>query len=157
MQNRPPSFWMRLPISLRAIVSGFLIVAVESNVWRFLLVNLGVPLAAIAEAIFLVWYVWWASGGGPPLAMQAARATAFRRGNLSSRSWFWSLIGAFFFAAAVHASIVLLFSFVSFPMAAFRQGYDISYNHSLSLKWLALLVSAILACISEETGYHDFM
>jgi len=49
MQNRSPSFWMKLPISLRAIVSGFLIAAVASNVWPLLLVNLGVPLAAIAD------------------------------------------------------------------------------------------------------------
>src|SRR5258708_3722717 len=157
MQNRPPSFWMSLPISLRAIVSGFLIAALASNVWPLLLVSLGVPLAAIAEAIFLVLYVWWASGGGPPLAMQAARATAFRRGNLSSRRWFWSLIGAFFFATAVHASIVLLFRFVSFPMAAFRQGYDISFIHSLSLKWLAVVISAISAGICEETGFRGYM
>lgn len=157
MQNRSPSFWMKLPISLRAIVSGFLLAAVASNVWPLLLVNLGVPLAAIAEAIFLVLYVWWASGGGPPRAMQAARATAFRRGNLSSRRWFWSLIGAFFFAAAVHASIVLLFRFVSFPMAAFRQGYDISFIHSLSLKWLAVVISAISAGICEETGFRGYM
>lgn len=157
MQNRSPSFWMKLPISLRAIVSGFLLAAVASNVWPLLLVNLGVPLAAIAEAIFLVLYVWWASGGGPPLAMRAARATAFRRGNLSSRRWFWSLIGTFFFAVAVHASIVLLFRFVSFPMAAFRQGYDISFIHSLSLKWLAVVISAISAGICEETGFRGYM
>jgi membrane protease YdiL (CAAX protease family) len=154
MQSRSPSFWMKLPISLRAIVTGLLLAAVASNVWPLLLVGLGMPLAAIAEAIFLLLYVWWASGGGPPRSMQAARTTAFRRVNLSSRRWFWSLIGAFFFAAAVHASIVLLFRLVSFPMAAFRQGYDISFIHSLSLKWLAVVISAISAGICEETGFR---
>jgi membrane protease YdiL (CAAX protease family) len=157
MQNRFPSFWMKLPVSLRAIVSGFLLAAVASNVWPLLLVNLGVPLAAIAEAMFLGLYLWWGSGGGPPRAMQAARATMFRRGNLSSRRWFWSLSGAFCFAAAVHASIVLLFRFVSFPTAAFRQGYDISFIHSLSLKWLAVVISAISAGICEETGFRGYM
>src|SRR5690242_3816246 len=53
MQNLSSSFWMKLPISLRAIVSGFLLAAVASNVWPLLLVTLGMPLAAIAEAIFL--------------------------------------------------------------------------------------------------------
>src|ERR1700738_3667641 len=59
--------------------------------------------------------------------MQAARATAFRRGTLSPTQWFWGLIAAFFFAATIHASIVLLFRFVSFPMSAFRHGYDFSF------------------------------
>jgi len=45
--------WTKLPISLRAIVSGLLIALIPANVWPLLLLNLGVPLAAIAEAIFL--------------------------------------------------------------------------------------------------------
>jgi membrane protease YdiL (CAAX protease family) len=156
-QDRSPGLWMKLPISLRAIVSGLLVALVAANVWPLLLLNLGVPLAAIAEAIFLALYVWWASGGGPPRTTQAARATAFRRGTLSPRQWFWSLIAAFFFAATVHASIVLLFRFVSFPTAAFRQGYDFSFIPSPSLRWLAVVVSAISAGICEETGFRGYM
>ena len=157
MQDRSPSLWVKLPISLRAIVSGLLVALVAANVWPLLLLNLGVPLAAIAEVIFLALYVWWASGGGPPPMTQAARATAFRRGTLSPRQWFWSLIAAFFFAATVHASIVLLFRLVSFPMAAFRQGYDFSFIPSPSLRWLAVVVSAISAGICEETGFRGYM
>jgi membrane protease YdiL (CAAX protease family) len=148
---------MRLPISLRAIVSGLLIALVAANVWLLLLLNLGAPLAAIGEAIFLALYVWWASGGGPPGTTQAARAKAFRRGTLSPRQWFWTVIAAFFFAATVHASIVLLFRLVSFPMAAFRRGYDFSFIPSLPLKWLVVVVSAISAGICEETGFRGYM
>lgn len=156
-QDRSPSLWMKLPVSLRAIVSGLLVALVAANVWPLLLLNLGVPLAAIAEVIFLALYVWWASGGGPPRMTQAARATAFRRGTLSPREWFWSLIAAFFFAATVHASIVLLFRLVFFPMAAFRQGYDFSFIPSPPLRWLAVVISAISAGICEETGFRGYM
>jgi membrane protease YdiL (CAAX protease family) len=148
---------VKLPISLRAIVSGLLIALVAANVWLLLLLNLGAPLAAIGEAIFLALYVWWAGGGGPPYATQVARGKAFRRGALSPRQWFWTVIAAFFFAATVHASIVLLFRFVSYPMAAFRQGYDFSFIPSLRLKWLAVVVSAISAGICEETGFRGYM
>ncbi|WP_035357353.1 CPBP family intramembrane glutamic endopeptidase [Edaphobacter aggregans] len=89
--------------------------------------------------------------------MQAARATAFRRGTLSPTQWFWGLIAAFFFAATIHASIVLLFRFVSFPMAAFRHGYDFSFIPSRSQRWLALVVSATSAGICEETGFRGYM
>jgi membrane protease YdiL (CAAX protease family) len=107
--------------------------------------------------MFLAIYVWWASGGGPPRATQSARATAFRRGRLSPAQWFWGVVAALFFAATVHAAIVLLFRLVPFPTATFRQGYDFSFIPSLRLKWLAVVVSATSAGICEETGFRGYM
>jgi membrane protease YdiL (CAAX protease family) len=155
--DRTPSRWAKSPISLRVVIFGLLISLTAVNVWPLLLLNLGVPLAALAEAIFLGFFLWWTSGEGPPRKTQAARATAFRSGTLSPRQWFWGLIAAFFFAATIHASIVLLFRFVSFPMAAFRRGYDISFIPSQPLRWLAVVVSATSAGICEETGFRGYM
>jgi membrane protease YdiL (CAAX protease family) len=146
-----------LPISLRAIICGLLIALPAANVWVFLLLNLPVPFAAVAEVAFLALYVWWAAGGGPPRTTQAARATWFRRGRLSPTQWSWGIIGALFFAATIHASIVLLFRFVPFPIAAFRQGYDFVFIPSLPLKWLAVVVSAASAGICEETGFRGYL
>ena len=156
-QESAPSWWTKLPVALRAIISGLLIAMVAANVWPLLLVTLGVPLAAIAEAIFLGAYVWWLSGGGPPRRTQVPRAMAFRRGKLSPPQWFWGLLAAVFFAATVHASIVLLFRFVPFPVAAFRQGYDFSFIPGLRLKWLVVVVSAASAGICEEAGFRGYM
>lgn len=150
-------FWMKLPISLRAIVSGLFIGLVAANVWLLLLMSLGVPLAVFAEAVFLSLYLWWVSGGGPHERSRIARANAFRRGSLSSRQWVWGLIAALFFAVTVHASIVLLFRFVPFPAADFRRGYDISFVSSTFLRWVAVVVSAISAGICEETGFRGYM
>ena len=154
---RASSRWTKLPISLRAIICGLLIALPPANVWPLLLLNLGMPLASIAEAIFLALYLWWAGGGGPPRTTQAARATAFRRGRLSPTQWVWGVIAALSFAATIHSSVVLLFRFVLFPAAAFRQGYDFSFIHSSSLEWLAVLVSATSAGICEETGFRGYM
>lgn len=151
------SLWTKLPIWFRAIVSGILIALVAANVWPLLLLKLGVPLATTAETIFLALYVWWAAGGGPPRRARAARAEGFRRVRLSRTQWFWGVIAAIFFAVTIHASIVLLFRFVPFPMAAFRHGYDISFIPSLGLKWLAIVFSAISAGICEETGFRGYM
>jgi len=82
-QDRTPNRWAKLPISLRAVISGLLITLAAVNVWPLLLLNLGVPLAAFAEAIFLGLFLWWTGGGGPPRSTGAARATAFRRWSLS--------------------------------------------------------------------------
>src|SRR5437016_6332819 len=105
---------------LRAIVSGLLIGMVAANVWPLFLLNLGVPLAAPAEAIFLAAYIWWAAGGGPPRNTAGTRSSAFRRGPLSAAQWIWGLLAALAFAATIHASIVLLFRLVPFPLASFR-------------------------------------
>ena len=157
MESPSPGFWSRLPVSLRAIVSGLLIALVAANVWPVLLVSLGVPLATISEAIFLSLYVWWATGGGPPRKTQDSRAFAFRRSALSSARWFWGIVAAVFFAATIHAAIVLLFRFFPFPKEAFRHGYNFSFIPSLPLKWLAVVVSAASAGICEETGFRGYM
>jgi membrane protease YdiL (CAAX protease family) len=151
------TMWTRLPVSLRAILSGLVIAMVAANVWPVLLRHLGVPLASAAEAIFLAAYIWWAGGGGPPRSTEATRASAFRRGALSGRQWVWGLIAAFFFAATIHAAMALLFRLVPFPTALFRQGYDFSFIPSLPLQWIAVVVSAASAGICEETGFRGYM
>jgi len=155
--GRGPSPWAKLPITLRAIFAGLLIAAAAANVWLLLLLNLGVQLAAMIEAIFLAFFLWWAHGGGPPSASRVARADAFRHGKLTSKQWLWGLIAAFFFAATVHASIVLLFRVVYYPAAAFRHGYDLSFIPSQPLRWVAVVVSAASAGICEEVGFRGFM
>lgn len=152
-----PSAWSKLPISLRAIISGLLVGLVAANVWPLFLLKLGAPLAAIAEMIFLSVYLWWAAGGGPPRKTRAARAISFRRPALAPAQWFWGLIAALFFAVTVHSAIVLLFRFVPFPAAAFRRGYDFSFIPTLPLRWLAVVVSAMSAGICEETGFRGYM
>jgi membrane protease YdiL (CAAX protease family) len=157
LQDRAPGPWAKLPSSVRAILSGLLVALVAANVWPLFLLHLSVPLAAIAEATFLTIFLWWTAGEGPPRATQALRAESFRRGKLSASQWLWSVIAALFFAVTVHDSIVLLFRFVPFPMAAFRHGYNFSFIPSLPLKWLAVVVSAISAAICEEIGFRGYM
>jgi membrane protease YdiL (CAAX protease family) len=149
--------WSTIALSLRAIVSGLLMALVPTNVWPLLLTLFDIRLAALFEATFLGVYVWWAGGAGPPRGWQVAREQAFRRASPSRRRWFLTLTTAVFFAVAVHASIVLLFRLVTFPMAEFRQGYDLSFIPSASLKWLAVVISATSAAICEEVGFRGYM
>jgi membrane protease YdiL (CAAX protease family) len=151
------NLWARLPIALRAVISGLLIALVAANVWPLLMLSLGAFFGSLAEGIFLALYIWWAAGGGPPRTTKSARAAAFRRGPLSPSQWLWGLIAALFFAATVHASMVVLFRLVPFPVAAFRLGYDFSFIPTMPLKWLAVVVSAASAGICEETGFRGYM
>ena len=144
----------RVKVLVRAIVFGLLIGMIAANVWPVLLIKLGVPVAAVGEAIFLAAYVWWAAGGGPPKRTEAGRAWRFRRGALH---WGWGLIAALAFAATVHAAIVVLFRLVPFPLASFRHGYDFSFIPTQTLRWIAVVFSAASAGICEETGFRGYM
>jgi membrane protease YdiL (CAAX protease family) len=146
-----------MPVSLWAIISGLLIALVPANVWLPLLRSLGVPLATTTEAVFLAAYLWWASGGGPPVKWKMARRAAFRSRALTPTQWMWGILAALSFAASVHAAIVLLFRLVPFPVESFRHDYDVSYIPTLPLKWIAAVVSAASAGICEETGFRGYM
>jgi hypothetical protein len=133
-QENRASHWATLPVSMWAIIAGIVIALIPANVWPLLLLSVGVPVAASVEVVFLGLYIWWASGGGPPHRTRAARGRAFRSARLSAAQCFWGVIGALFFAATIHAAIVLLFRFVPFPAAAFRRGYDLSFIPSLPMR-----------------------
>jgi membrane protease YdiL (CAAX protease family) len=149
--------WDRLPVILRAIVGGILIGMIAANVWLLLLLKLGMPIAALAEIVFLTAYIWWAAGGGPPARFRKVRADYFRVRPLRGAQWFWGVIAAVSFAATIHAAIVLLFRVVPFPAAAFHQGYDLSFIPSRQMQWLACIVSALSAGVCEETGFRGYM
>jgi membrane protease YdiL (CAAX protease family) len=155
--DREPTLGTKWYTSVLAVVYGLLIALIAANVWPLLLLHLGAPLAAVAEVLFLSVYIWWAAGGGPPRSWRAFRAARFRATRLTPSQWTWGLIAAVFFAITVHASIVILFRLVLFPIANFRHGYDFSFIPSLPLKWLAVVVSAASAGICEETGFRGYM
>ena len=145
------------PVWLWSIVIGVSVALGPANAWPVLLRGLGAPIGSVAEAIFLLVFLWWATGGGPPRATRAARSTAFRSVTLAPSQWAWSLLAAIGFAVAVHAAMVLLFRLVPFPAEAFRQGYDFSFIPSRPLQWLAVVMSAASAGVCEETGFRGYM
>lgn len=151
------SAWERLPAAFRAIISGLAIGLIGANVWPVLLIAFGPVVASIAEPVFLVVYLGWASGGGPPARTAEARRRAFRAPALSAAGWLWGLIAAVAFAASVHAAIVILFRLTPFPVAQFRQGYDLLYVPGAALRWIVVVISALSAGVCEETGFRGYM
>jgi membrane protease YdiL (CAAX protease family) len=157
MNTQNHSAWQRVLMVVRAVIVGLLVGMIAANIWPLLLVGLGMPIAAAAEIVFLAFYVWWASGGGPPNSLRAWRAENFRVRPLSAAQWIWGIVAAVSFAATIHAALVLLFRIVPFPAAAFHQGYDFSFIPSRRMQWLACIVSALSAGICEETGFRGYM
>jgi membrane protease YdiL (CAAX protease family) len=147
----------RVPVLVRAVLTGLLIGLGAANVWPVLLATLGMPLAAGAEVLFLALYLAWAAGNGPPKTWRLVRAESFRARRLTGADWLWGLIAAVSFAATVHAAMVVLFRLVPFPAAEFRLGYDLSGVHGAVMRWLVIVISAASAGICEETGFRGYM
>jgi len=149
--------WARLPTALRAVVAGLAVGLIGANVWSLLLISAGPLVASIAEPVFLVLYLWWVSGHGPPQRAAPARRRAFRAPKLSPAGWLYGLIAAAAFAVTVHAAIVILFRVTPYPVAQFRQGYDLSPIPSPALRWIVVVVAALSAGICEETGFRGYL
>ncbi len=147
----------KFPVAITAIAKGLLIGLVAANVWPILMISLGMPGAAIAEAVFLTLYLWWASGGGAPSSTKEARAAAFRSWSLTRAQWAWGLVAAVLFATTIHAALVVLFRIVPFPVDAFRQDYRTFSVVSPTFQWFAIVVAAASAGICEETGFRGYM
>ncbi|HEY3887181.1 MAG TPA: type II CAAX endopeptidase family protein [Caulobacteraceae bacterium] len=155
-QPREGGFWAKPPITPTAIIGGLLVGMVAANIWPLLLYKLGAPVAAAIELVFLGLYVWWFSGAAPG-PWKAQRTDLGRGGRLSGAQWAWGLMAAVCFAATVHAAIILVFRFVAFPAAAFHKGYDLAFIPTLSLRWLACVVSALSAGVCEEMGFRGYI
>src|SRR5262245_14550089 len=91
--------WSRLPVVLRAIVAGLLVLTVGQIPFELMnSANLrrlpAIPWGAAGTAVWL-WLYWrWLGGRGWPRSSSATRRTALRAGKLSPRAWRWSLIAS---------------------------------------------------------------
>ena len=159
MSRNPQAGTFRIGLIVRAVIGGLLIGMIPANIWLIMLsvLKLPVPVAVVAELLFLGIYLWWARGGGPPSRLQPIRADYFRVRHLSGPQWFWGIVAAVSFAVTVHAAIVLLFRLVPYPAAAFREGYDISFVPTLELRYVVCIVSALSAGVCEEIGFRGYM
>ncbi len=156
--GRAGGLWARIPLSARAIVAGLLVGLIGANVWSVLAIVIGAHIwTALAEIVFLVLYIAWARGLGPPSSTRTTRRTAFRAGRLTRGQWTWGLLAAVAFAVTVHSALVVLFRLTPFPVAAFHKGYDLSFLPGAGARWLVVVVSAASAGVCEETGFRGYM
>lgn len=153
----PPGVRSPVLAVVGAILLGLIIGMAAANVWPVLLLNLATPVAAALAVVFLIAYMFWVSGGGPPRKARGFRAECWRVRPLTAHDWLWGMIAALSFAAAIHASIVLLFRLVPYPAAEFHRGYDFSFIPTRPLQWLACVISAASAGVCEETGFRGYM
>jgi hypothetical protein len=144
-------FWARLPVIVRAIISGGLMATAGTVPWGLLAgLNLrhmpSVPWALVPAALFL-WIFWrYAQGAWWPRSTREARRKSLRANSLAGEVW-----GAAMVAVVVGLVAVVLMQRVMNRLVVLPQQQDVDIM-KLPVLTIALLVAmgSLVAGVVEE-------
>lgn len=150
-------YWKRIPILIRAIVSGFLVFFVVGAIlWNVVLIFIPPPWFLFVM-VGVLWIYWkYFSGSWWPKITAQIRREYFRATKLSPRVWKWSLTAALLFVVVFESSWVVTFRIVEFPAEAFALGIDFSPFPIWQVLFYIVLAAAV-AGITEEVGFRGYM
>ena len=147
--------WQRIPVLIRAIVSGAFVTFVGVGAWLLCLAVIPAPWSIVVMGGIL-WLYWkYFSGSWWPGATAEARSRSFRAVKLSAAVWKWSLVGTFLFVVVLQSAAVLTFRLIEFPAEA-------SADYGLDVlpvweAWITIIMASLVAGICEETGFRGYM
>lgn len=149
-------FWKRIPVVIRAIVSGLLVSTIGVMAWVVIVVLMPSPwfIVVMGGVLWLYWKYF--SGSWWPKATAEARCNSFREVKLSASIWKWSLAGAVLFVVVVQSGFVMTFRLMEFPAEIFTSEYNFDAM-PLWLAWLTIIMASLVAGICEETGFRGYM
>jgi len=149
-------FWQRIPVVIRAIVSGLLVSTIGVMGWMVIVVLIPSPWFIVITGGVL-WLYWkYFSGSWWPKATAEARCNSFREIKLSASIWKWGLVGAVLFVVVVQSGFVMTFRIMEFPAETFTSEYNFD-TMPLWLAWLTIIMASLVAGICEETGFRGYM
>jgi len=147
--------WQRIPVLIRAIVSGAFVTFVGVGAWLLCLAVIPSPWSVVVMGCIL-WLYWkYFSGSWLPKSTAEARSKNFRTAKLSAAVWKWGLAGTFLFVVVFQSAAVLTFRLVEFPAEA-------SADYGLGAlpvweAWINIIMASLVAGICEEIGFRGYM
>lgn len=149
--------WDRLPLPLRALLSGFVVFFVLQNGWLVaFLANLKLrPEVPWNVPVGLLWLGLWFryfDGRWTPAATAARRRRAMRAPRLSRRKWLWALAFLPVFLTGLVAVIQVAYRFAVIP----EDDFDLSMLPWWSL-YPSLVMLSVNAGVSEEAGFRGYL
>ncbi len=146
-----------MPLTARAILTGFFVSSVGIAVWSAALVAVPAPWS-IFPMIGALWlFCRFFSGRLRPKRSADTRKEYFRSVKLQPSVWHWGLGAAIIFVIIVQASFVVTFRLVEFPATRFTADYKALDRLPLWAAWAIIIMSSIVAGICEETGFRGYM
>lgn len=149
-------YWQRIPVLIRAIVSGVFVGAVGVETWLFSLATIPAPWSVIVMGGIL-WLYWkYFSGSWWPRATAEARRNNFRAVKLTVAVWKWGLVGALLYVVVFQSGAVLTLRILEFPAEASGDLYGFDAL-PVWQAWLTIVMASLVAGICEEIAFRGYM
>jgi membrane protease YdiL (CAAX protease family) len=152
------SLWRRLPVVVRALVTGLVLLVAGTLPWASLVaLNIkygsAVPWAVAPAALYL-WLYWrFVRGAGWPRSTAEVRRTLARANRLSPEVWGIALMAGVVGLAAVMLLQQVMTRLVTLPQ---QRAIDPSrFPFATVLLWV--LMGSIVAGVVEETSFRGYM
>jgi membrane protease YdiL (CAAX protease family) len=152
------SFWQRLPVIVRSVITGALMATAGTVPWAILAsLNIkylpAIPWAVLPTALYLWMYWRFATGAGWPRSGSGTRRGLSRVNQLSGEAWGMALLsGALGLGALVNFSNVMN-RLVRLPKQPLEDLSAIPFITVL----LLLIMSAVVAGLTEEISFRGYM
>jgi membrane protease YdiL (CAAX protease family) len=153
-----PTAWQRLPVVVRAVLSGFALSAAGTLPWAaFAYLNLNylpaVPWALVPSAAYL-WLFWrYARGEGWPRSTAQARRALLRANPLGPEVWSAALVAGILGLWGIVLGISVYGRLVALPH---QPPPDLSRVSGATILFL-LVMGAVVAGVVEEAAFRGYM
>ena len=154
------SLWRRLPVIIRAVLTGGAVAAAGILPWAFFVsLNqkwlISVPWAVLPTALFL-WLFWrYLQGAAWPRSTMEARRSGLRANSLSSDVWGMALFAGVLGLTALLPFLGILSRLVRLP--AESQPIVVPPQMPFVTVFLLLLMASVVAGVVEEAAFRGYM
>ncbi len=156
----------RLPIIVRAVIAGFVVLTAGSAPWTGiaghallagwnLRVFLSVPWAIVPMTLYLGLYWKYLDGAGWPRTTAELRHISLRANRLSGDIWGMSLFAGFIGLAALLPLLGIMSRLVNLP--AESEPITMPPGMPFLTAFLLLVMSSIVAGVTEEAAFRGYM
>jgi membrane protease YdiL (CAAX protease family) len=149
-------FWMKVPLIVRSILTGFGVTTIGVGSWVLLVKNIPVPWSVVAMGIILILYWLYFSGKWYPTNTQASRRFSMRNMKLRRPVWIWGLIAACCVFLFLQAGWILTFRLAEFQPEVFKTARWLNDSPAWAA-WAIIVMASLVAGICEEIGYRGYM
>ncbi|MDW3652132.1 MAG: CPBP family intramembrane glutamic endopeptidase [Bacteroidia bacterium] len=152
---------LRIPIWLRSILIGFLILELGTRLWSLLaLANIkstpSIPWAFPLMALCL-WFIWnYLNGKWKPKSTQEKRQLWMRAYKLEPRKKLWAWISAILLGCSLLLLILISTRLIDFPSGQIEQIERISVYSDFMVMALIIMTS-VVAGVIEEIAFRAYM
>ena len=118
--NAVGRFWMKVPLVVRSVLSGFGVTFLGVGFWVLMVKNIPVPWSVVPMGAILILYWMYFSGKWKPSNTQAFRRFCMRQIKLKRPVWIWGLLAGFFIFLFINSGWILTFRIVEFQPETFK-------------------------------------